>query len=225
MTIIEERLVSLKNDLRSEILSMEQMFQKHIVDPQSYYFISVLGDVGKEYEIRELVAKSLGVHLNEVVIVGSAKLGYSLNPKKLYNLFDAKFKETSTIRDKSDLDIAVISPELFKDLNIRIYDFTNSFKTKWVENEYYNGEKIKVFEVPINYKFFEYHTKGWFRPDFKPKGFEFCINSTFEDLKKSIIDITGRKVGLGIYKNWYFFKNYHIENLKRLQIQMKREIL
>jgi hypothetical protein len=108
MTIIEERKEALKKDLRSENLSLEQMFQKHIIDPQSYYFNSLIGDVGKEYEIRGLIANSLGVHLNEVVIVGSAKLGFSLSPKKLYNVFDAKFNETSIIRDKSDLYIAVI---------------------------------------------------------------------------------------------------------------------
>lgn len=225
MTTTTERIDSLKTDLRNESLSFEQLFQKHIVDIQSFYFNTILQDTGKEYEIRELIANSLGVHINEVVIVGSAKLGFSLNPNKLYNEFDAKFNRTSVIRDKSDLDIAVISPDLFKELNIRIYDFTNSFKVKWKENEYYNGDKINGFEVPINYKFFEYHTKGWFRPDFKPSGFEFCINNTFEGLKKQIIDITGRRLGLGIYKNWFFFKNYHIENLKRLQLLMQREIL
>ncbi len=225
MITTAERIDSLKTDLRNESLSFEQLFQKHIVDSQCFFFNSIIKDTKKEYEIRGLIANSLGVHINEVIIVGSAKLGFSLSPKKLYNEFDSKFNQTKIFRDKSDLDIAVISPDLFKDLNIRIYNYTNSFKFKWHENEYYNGSKLNDFNVPINYKFFEYHTKGWFRPDFKPRGFEFCTNSSYENLKKQIIDTTGRKIGLGIYKNWFFFKNYHIENLKILQTLMKSEIV
>ncbi|MFD5570380.1 hypothetical protein [Streptomyces cadmiisoli] len=53
---------------------------------------------------RHLVATELGVDPIAVQLVGSARLGYSMNPKKEYRKFH---------RD-SDLDIAVISPELFE---------------------------------------------------------------------------------------------------------------
>jgi hypothetical protein len=52
---------------------------------------------------RHLVAVELGVDPMAVQLVGSARLGYSINPKKNFKRFD----------DESDLDIAVVSPELF----------------------------------------------------------------------------------------------------------------
>ncbi|MEW2568519.1 hypothetical protein [Streptomyces sp. NPDC047070] len=52
---------------------------------------------------RHLVATELGVDPMAVQLVGSARLGYSMNPRKNYRKFHGG----------SDLDIAVISPELF----------------------------------------------------------------------------------------------------------------
>lgn len=222
--MIKERIKSLKTDLIRKSLSFDLLFQKHIVDVTPYYFSTVLNDLSMEYKVREMIADTLGVHINEVVVIGSAKLGYSLNPKKMYLEFDSKYNQTRIARDKSDIDVAVISTDLFRMLNINLYNFTNSFKNRWEENEYYSGDQLKDFKVPINYKFYEYHVKGWFRPDFKPRGFEFCVNRTYEKLKKEIIDLTGRKLSLAIYKNWFFFKNYHIENLKRMQNSMQTEV-
>ncbi|WOX11222.1 hypothetical protein [Streptomyces sp. N50] len=53
---------------------------------------------------RHLVATELGVDPIAVQLVGSARLGYSMNPKKRYRKFHGG----------SDLDIAVVSPELFE---------------------------------------------------------------------------------------------------------------
>ncbi|WP_141743956.1 hypothetical protein [Streptomyces sp. EN23] len=53
---------------------------------------------------RHLVATELGVDPMAVQLVGSARLGYSMNPSKSYRKF----------HEGSDLDIAVISPELFE---------------------------------------------------------------------------------------------------------------
>ncbi|MGP8299435.1 hypothetical protein ACTPOK_16240 [Streptomyces inhibens] len=52
---------------------------------------------------RHLVATELGVDPMAVQLVGSARLGYSLNPKKNFRKFHGG----------SDLDIAVVSPEMF----------------------------------------------------------------------------------------------------------------
>lgn len=223
--MIKDRINHLKKDLLNEKLSMEQLFQKHVVDIPTYFFSEILNDTAKEYKIRELVANALEVHINEVLVMGSAKLGYSLSPKKTYRDFDHIYNQTRAKKDKSDLDIAIISNDYFSDVSIKLYQFSNSYRTKWKANEYYNGAKLRDFDVPINHKLFEYHIKGWFRPDFKPIGFEFCINKTFEELKKEILHLTGRKTGLAIYKNWFYFKSYHIENLNRLQSSMKTEIL
>lgn len=54
--------------------------------------------------LREEIATHFGVHTNEVVVVGSAKLGYSVSPQKKLKGFD----------DKSDLDIAIVNSALFE---------------------------------------------------------------------------------------------------------------
>lgn len=53
---------------------------------------------------RHLVASALEVDPMAIQLMGSARLGYSMNPKKGFRRFNTK----------SDLDIAVISPELFE---------------------------------------------------------------------------------------------------------------
>lgn len=53
---------------------------------------------------RHLVATRLDVDPMGIQLVGSARLGYSINPHKDFKVFD----------NNSDLDIAVISPELFE---------------------------------------------------------------------------------------------------------------
>ncbi|MCG7502221.1 hypothetical protein MHM83_10090 [Tenacibaculum sp. Mcav3-52] len=218
--MIKDRITSLKTDLIEKNFSIERVLQKHIIEIEPFLFTAENRDL--EYNIRTIISKALQVHLNEVVIVGSAKIGYSLSPKKLYNEFDEKYKNTKKIKDKSDIDIAVISPSLFDSLNKTLYNFTNGLKDGWIDNEYYKKSR---FPVPLNYQFYKYSYKGWFRPDFKPSGFEICKEGNFEELKREIQELTGRKLGLGIYKNWYFFKNYHIANLEDLKLRAETEIL
>jgi hypothetical protein len=54
-------------------------------------------------EFKKYIAKKLDVHYNNVGIVGSAKLGFSLNPQKDYKAFD----------ETSDVDIIIVSQRLF----------------------------------------------------------------------------------------------------------------
>ncbi len=218
--MIKERIKALKTDLIEKDFSVEKVLQKHILEIEPYLF--TIEEKDMEYDIRILISEALGVHLNDVVIVGSSKIGYSLSPRKLYNEFDQIYNKTKKLKHKSDIDIAVVSPVLFNKLNKTLYNFTNGLSEDWIENEYYKEGR---FEIPINYMFFKYTYKGWFRPDLKPSGFEICKKGNFEELKRDIQELTGRKLGLGIYKNWYFFKNYHMANLQALKLRSETEII
>lgn len=222
---IQNKIDELKLDLIKDRLSYEEIFQRYLVDGNTYFFSTFIGDTNKEYKTKSLIADFFGVHIHEVVFVGSGKTGFSLNPKNLFNEFDNKFRSSNIIKDKSDLDIAIISPNLFDALSESIFNYTDSFKNKWTENEYYNGNKLEAFDVPICYKYFEYFSKGWFRPDMKPMGFEFCVNNSYQELKRKLYIEYGRKIGIGIYKNWYFFKDYHVNNLKNLYYKVKTDII
>lgn len=65
---------------------------------------------------RHEVAGRLGVDPMSVQLVGSARLGYSLNPKKDFKKFDSG----------SDLDIAIISPEIFEQTWTELRNFIDS---------------------------------------------------------------------------------------------------
>jgi len=219
------KINDLKSDLVRGYLSYDEIFQKHIVDGNTFFFQSFLGDVSKEYKAKTIIADYLGVHIHEVIFVGSAKLGFSLNPRNLFNEFDSKFQMTKLNKDKSDLDIAIVSTRLFDHISKNIFDYTDAFRNKWDDNEYYNGERLNDFNVPICFKYFEYFSKGWFRPDMKPRGYEFCIKNSYEDMKRTLFENFKRKVGLGIYQDWHFFKHYHINNLKSLSYRVKTDTI
>lgn len=220
--MIDERIQILKDDLLKDDLALEQILQKHIIDIEAYLFISDKKNL--EYEVRHKIANSFGVHLNEVVIVGSAKIGYSLSPKKLYNKMDSLYNVTNMEKDKSDIDVAIISSTLFRELQKSLYDFTNGLKIFWKKNETYR-RKRNPKELPIDYQFYKYNYKGWFRPDFKPTGFEVCKSNTLEELKREILELTNRKLAIAIYQDWSFFKNYHLSNLKTLKLKAQTELL
>ena len=53
------------------------------------------------YSLREHVARSWGLHPNEVLMVGSGKLGFSIKPTQTYARFDQG--------RRSDFDVALVS--------------------------------------------------------------------------------------------------------------------
>ncbi|MBW8684694.1 hypothetical protein [Chitinophaga rhizophila] len=221
MKEVNNKIDAFKRDIQSWILTPEELFQKYVVDGHTYFFEYVIKDIEKEYKIKSLIANYLGVHLHEVIFVGSGKMGFSLNPNHLWSLFDSRYEKSKIIRDKSDLDIAVISGPLFEKIGRGIHEFTNGFKNKWTRNEY----NSVYSQIPLHYKYCEYFSKGWFRPDMKPDGYEFCIKNSYTELKRDLFHQFKRKAGLGIYQDWYYFKHYHIENIKSLSLKVETTVI
>ena len=95
------------------------------------------------FEIKYEIAKQFNIHPNEVILTGSAKLGFSLAPKKLFKKFD----------ENSDIDIAIISNIAFEAFWEELLDFNINIKNR-------NEQEEK------NYRFFQdYFFRGWIRPD------------------------------------------------------------
>ena len=222
---IKERIEFLKTDLRQEKLDYEEMFQKHLIDVSTYFFHENLQKPNSENKLKSIIAQSFSVKVEEIYIVGSGKIGFSLKPSNLFNEFDNKYSLSKLISDRSDLDIVIISNDLYEAIGKSMYNYTAAYNTKWKKNEYYSIEKAKQFSVPICYKCFEYYTKGWFRPDFKPYGFEFCSNGSFEELKRKMYKIINRKGTIAVYQNWFYFSNYHIANIRNLSLKIKKSTL
>ncbi|MFB0772847.1 hypothetical protein [Proteus cibi] len=216
---ITQRREAFRKDLYSSKYNMEWIFHKHLINKATYAF---LDNPDEEHELAVIVKEYFNVDYKDFIIVGSAKLGYSLNPKKNYRNFTAK----------SDIDVAIIDQGLFIDLKQELYDFTDGLCYDWNETvfhrnptEYIHSADLekkegqrKIYENQFNY--YKYLSKGWFRADFKPDEFEICRNGKrFIDFQSEIYSRFSKKIGLAIYENWFFFIKYHVKNLENLKLR------
>lgn len=81
-------LEEIKLDLNE--LDSKQFYMKYIVKSYNWYFSKVLNVSETELiqtidEFKDIVSSGIGVSFNNVMMVGSGKLGYSLSPKKILN--------------------------------------------------------------------------------------------------------------------------------------------
>lgn len=147
MALNDDHAASIKADLISA-MEIEQLFQKHIIDGTSYFFRDFLNDGNKEYILRHEFSELLGLSINDIVIVGSAKLGFSVKNEK-FAKFDERFSNTYKPAHKSDIDIAIVSRKLFDRETETIYDISRHFSQAWIDenwrhNVYYHDDsKLK----------------------------------------------------------------------------------
>ncbi len=80
------------------------------------------------------VSDAFNVNPDDVYLVGSAKLGFSTNSSKD---FDQEFKKTGLLSQKSDLDIAIVSAELFIRIMKDCWKLTSYYKNhdKWTQRK------------------------------------------------------------------------------------------
>jgi len=200
-------------------LNTEQIFQKYFVDSSTYYFESDVVDKDLEYQLKSELSDILGVHVNDIYIIGSAKTGFSIKPRAIGRPFDGKFTETNRKNDRSDIDIAIVSSDLFEKIQENIYDWTNGFVKSWDRNNYYHDGGSEKFGVTLKFKFLEYLGKGWYRPDFCPVGYKIPSKGALQidevfGLWRRKLD---RKIAYAVYKNWNFFKKYQMENISKIK--------
>lgn len=93
---------------------------------------------------------------NNIIVVGSAKLGFSIAPRK-------RFRD---IQDESDIDVAIIDEELFDRYWERLFEFNINIKSRSEKDE------------DLYQKFLQYFFKGWLRPDLFPFNLEVRENGS-----------------------------------------------
>lgn len=134
--------------------------------------------------LRRRVAKHFGVHRNEVIVVGSAKLGFSIAPDKRYRAFG----------DQSDIDVAVCSSEVFDSLWLSVFEF-------WHRGETWPGLS----------QFRKYLFRGWMRPDLLPPGGSFRNADIWWEFFRELT-ATGEcgnyKIAGALYKSWRYLEAY-----------------
>jgi hypothetical protein len=186
--------------------SPELVVQKNLIDGTSYFFDFI--KKGEEFEFKKDLANSLEVHIRDIVIVGSGKLGFSIKPDSSnlnyypFKKFDHDYEENIE-NDKSDLDVAIVSGNLFDRQMVNIYEHTNSYSSG-------------AFKGGSKRSFADYILKGWIRPDFIPD--DYLISSAIYDAHKKYKDRYGRDINIGIYKSWFYFEKYHRNNINTIKL-------
>jgi predicted nucleotidyltransferase len=191
-------------NFKADCLSLDPniVVQKYLLDGSSYFFDKEFAD---EFQFKKDISHCLGVHLREVAIVGSGKLGFSIKPEKdspgLY-----LYKEFDQVK-KSDLDIAIVSNVLFDNQLIGLYEHTSSY----INNEVWNDKADRNSLA-------RYILKGWLKPEFIPNGYK--ISEKIQEIISTYKMKFGRDVNIGIYKSWYFFESYHLNNIKNINLNL-----
>jgi predicted nucleotidyltransferase len=174
---IEDRINAFKSDIGS--LLPIQVVRKHVI----YGNCCVLSE-DLYFDLRSEVAERFRLHPNEVLVVGSAKLGFSIAPHKRYRHFG----------DESDIDVVLVSPTLFDE----IWEATFAY---WRDGGYWEQER----------DFKEYLFRGWIRPDKLPPASTFSMCSDWWEFFRALTN--GGKYGYykiagALYKSWYYLEDY-----------------
>ncbi|WP_107666759.1 hypothetical protein [Cyanothece sp. BG0011] len=152
------------------------------------------------YEFRKRISQHFNINFYEIYITGSAKLGFSPFKQKKFDY-------------NSDIDVAIISPQLYEKMLEPIYDYQMELRKA--------RKSITVRELDQYHSFLEYTAIGWIRPDKLPLSFDVGIlKQSWFDFFKSISygksEVGNYKVSAGVFKSYSYFERYTISTLKQI---------
>ncbi|SEN30196.1 hypothetical protein [Nitrosomonas marina] len=166
-----------KKDLA--LLSSIQIFRKYVLNGSCF----ALSDEN-HYRLREEVCEHFKVEFNDVILVGSGRLGFSLKQSKRFSEFG----------EDSDIDLAIVSTPLFEKIWEEAYLFRKS-----------------AADWPNSNIFFRYLSEGWIRPDKLPPSEYFNFTKSWWDFFNNITKSNKYgpyKVRAGLYHSHFFLKEY-----------------
>ncbi len=103
------------DQIKYEVMTLESLdfYQRYLLGNEVWYYKNYLkiSDYSRIYDdMKRYIANKLSIHVNDIAVFGSAKIGFSLNP----------YKDFRDFWDKSDFDIVLVSRGLF-------YHFWNAY--------------------------------------------------------------------------------------------------
>jgi hypothetical protein len=159
------------------------------------------GIVGSYAGFRAELSGLLSVHAAEMTVVGSAQLGFSLRPDQLLRRF----------RDESDLDVVVVSSEIFdaawRDLLIR------STNIRTLEED----ERKRLRRTQENF------FAGYLRPDVLPTGTA-LVKDWFPRLAGPFRSPVAARhaIKAWLFKSWWHVERFYSDGLSRVQPEISR---
>lgn len=185
---VQQRITQFRADLPQ--LDVATMVQRHITTGSTF----LLNDAAY-HDLRSRVGAEFGVHANEVLLVGSAKLGFSIVKEKRYRPFG----------ETSDMDLAIVSSTLFDEFAQATFDY-------WRQQRYWPR-----YEQHLKYQF-----RGWIRPDMLPLNLP--LGREWWEFFRRLTSDGGfgpYQIKGGLYKSWHYLDSYHsvcIEECRRLEL-------
>lgn len=142
------------------------------------------------YSLKDEIASefSLKVH-QDIFIVGSAKLGFSISPRKRYRLFG----------NSSDIDVSIVSHDLYEKVWHETHEYMES-------GAYWEGRR----------DFEKYLAWGWIRPDKLPRGSSFEFTNSWWNFFRSIQRSRRYgpyKIAAAIYHDMSFLTKYQMRSV------------
>lgn len=166
---------------KSDLLSLgdSEIINKYYLSGSAFAL-----DDNKYYRLRQSVSDHFEVEYAQVFIVGSAKLGFSIKPKRRFMPF----------YDKSDIDIVVVSSTLFEKIWKEVFLFDKN-------GGYWS--RVKDFK--------NYHFQGWIRPDMLPLEPSFRMAREWWDFFEKMSgdgEYGPYRIRGGLYHSRSFFDSY-----------------
>ncbi len=180
---IQSRIGKFKSDL--PIMEVPMLVRKYVTFGDCYAL-----NPEQHFNLKIAVAEHFDIHPSEVLIVGSAKLGFSIGQDKRYHPFG----------DQSDIDVAIVSAFLFDKVWQQVFSY-------W--EEYENIDSHVYWSRGNDFK--GYLFRGWIRPDKLPPSRYFSLGNNWFEFFRTL---TGThhygpyNITAGLYKSWHFLERY-----------------
>ena len=188
---------SIKTDLNA--LDTNKFYKKYLLGQDVWYFKQ---RNPKNYmqvydDFKHYVSEKLEIHFNNISIVGSAKTGISLSPEKGFKIFN----------EKSDIDLVLVSPELFKkfwDAYLDLYSQRKNFGYTYVASN--------IFRRFVSIK----------RPDPTHPTFKAWITKveSFNKDYQVLFNIES-EINYRIYESWESVERYHHKGIEELKTSLQ----
>ena len=194
---------TIKSDV--SMLSVRDFYLKHIIRSDNWYFENILdiaptGIIHVVDDFKAIISESLKISFNSIIMVGSGKIGYSLSPtEKLFQ----PFNDNEKVRKLSDVDIAIISDELFhKYWSL----FRKSFKPRY-----------KVFYPHIYQEIYRDYINE--RNILEVEGCRKEWTEIASESKKSLYNnlYFKHEISYRIYRNWEDFEEYNLQSISKIK--------
>lgn len=192
------------NDLNN--IAIQEFYLKYLLRSDNWYFEKVLGIEEKDIihsvdDFKMLVSQAFDISFNNVVMVGSAKLGFSIAPENSLRDFIIDGESPS------DIDIAIISPQLFDyfwRLFRKSYSIINKRFYKYISRGIYRG-----YISDIDLKRIDECREVWI------KNSSICTKSLQQNM------YFRHEIHYRIYRDWKDLEEYHIQSLEQLKEELK----